>query len=31
MELTADAARFDGLILPEDLARRLKLLKLRLT
>ncbi len=31
MELAAEATRFDGLALPEDVARRLKLLKLSLT
>jgi peptidyl-dipeptidase A len=31
MDLAGEAARFDGLALPEDVARRLKLLKLSLT
>ena len=31
IELAAEAARFDGLELPEDVARRIKLLKLSLT
>ena len=31
MELAGEATRFDGLALPEDVARRLKLLKLSLT
>ena len=31
MELAGEAKRFDGLTLPEDVARRLKLLKLSLT